>query len=171
MKKYKFRKWFKKNFLLIEEVKRIKGFFVEVGGPTKDGFDLIDYKDIRKRIFISNITKGVSEYDTKTGEFLGYFGKIDFLIDGRHLPFKDNSIGIIFASYLPHNMRMSIWAEIFRVMRNNGLLIWQGYIEKEKIEKLMNDYKIEIVAYSSIYRKEIKKYFRNNIIFKKHRTT
>ncbi len=121
----------KEDFSLEEEIKRRHGPLIEVGGPTKGGFELVDYSNLVDKIFISNVYPGCPLYDSQTGKLLEYVGKIDFQADARSLPFGDSSIGGLFASYLPDEIREKVIYEAKRVLETGGLLIWQGGTEKD----------------------------------------
>jgi hypothetical protein len=65
-----------------------EGPFVEVGGPTPKGYSLLDVKELPQPLVITNEDSSV----------LG----IDKVAKAQRLPFKDASIGAIFAAGLPY---------------------------------------------------------------------
>ncbi len=123
--------WEKKGFTLESELRNRQGPFIEIGGPTPNGFELVNYDSLDKKIFMSNITPGCPLYDEMTGQFLGYIGKINFYADGKQLPLKDGGIGALFASNMPYAIRKQLIHEAKRVLEENGLLVWQGGTEED----------------------------------------
>lgn len=65
-----------------------QGPFVEVGGPTPKGYKLIDTERLPKPLMITNGYRAVPN--------------IDKVVKAQRLPFKDNSIGALFAAGLPY---------------------------------------------------------------------
>lgn len=161
------RRWFKKGFSLIDEIRNRQRVFIEIGGPTPKGFELINFSDFLKRVFVSNITRGNPIYNSETAELLGYGNeeKIDFLTDGRRMPFRDGSISVCFISCLPVKIRKDVLEDVVRVLEDGGLVVWQGGIRKNK--KFAEKLGLKIVAYTSLYSREDRKYFHRNVVFQK----
>ena len=134
--------WTKDKFSIENEIKLRDGPLIEIGGPTVSGFDLVNFDSLDKKIFTSNITPGCPLHDIMTGDFLGYIGKIDFQADAQRLPFKDNGIGVLFASCLPFKIRKNVIHEAKRVLEKNGLLVWQAGTENDIIEAKLNGFEL-----------------------------
>ena len=155
-------RWVKEGFSLIEEIKKIKKPLIEVGGPTTQGFELVDPEKLDKKVFISNITPGCPYYSG--GEVLGYIGKIDFQADAERLPFKDKSLGGLLASCLPNDIREKTIREAVRVLDEGGIFVWQGGIN-EDIE-LAKSLRLEVMEYSKCYSEHSEEWIWN-VIFQK----
>lgn len=124
------------DFNIEEELEKVKGPYIEIGGPTATeywfGLKLIDTKTLNKKVYVSNITPGVIIH-MENGKTKQY-GKVDFQADATKLPLKNNSIGALFASCLNGPIRADVLDEAYRVLEPDGLLLWQGG-KQEDIEK------------------------------------
>jgi hypothetical protein len=103
---------------------------------------LVDMDKLPKKLFISNIAPGRPQFDPKTGKFIGYSGKVDFVEDATKMTFNESSIGAIFSSGIEsinvegipqEKIREKTIKEAFRVLEPGGLLIWQGGVEEDFI--------------------------------------
>jgi hypothetical protein len=65
-----------------------EGPFVEVGGPTPKGYDLLAVEQLPKPLVVTNADRLVSG--------------IDKVARAQRLPFKDGTVGALFASGLPY---------------------------------------------------------------------
>lgn len=65
---------------------------IEIAGPTDKGFRIIN-DVLPTKPAVSNLHKDPNH------DF--YMGKIDFAADSRHMPFADQSIGVVLASCVP----------------------------------------------------------------------
>lgn len=129
-------KWKKEGFDIKKRLSAIDGPFVEVAEPTEKGYKIVKLDNLDKKIFISNITPGASDFDDQTGKFVGFYGKVDFITDARELPFKDGAIAAIFCSDL-HALKSTLekrlplredaLKEIFRALKPEGILVWRGH--------------------------------------------
>jgi len=155
-------KWVKEDFSLIDEIKKLKKPLIEVGGPTTQGFDLVDFEKLDKKIFISNIAPGCPYYSG--GELLGYIGKVDFRADAEHLPFKDKALGGLFASCLSAQIREMTIKEAKRVLDEGGIFVWQGGVDEDV--KLAKSLGFEAMEYSRSYNED-GEYWVWNVIFQK----
>lgn len=138
-------KWKKEGFDIKEKLSKIDGPFVEVAGPTEKGYSIVKLDDLDKKVFVSNITPGWTEFNDQTGESIELKGNVDFQADARELPFKDSTIGAVFCSCLgelhssskavdiKHALKLRIDAlkEIFRALKSEGVLVWQGGKEED----------------------------------------
>lgn len=108
--------YLKHNFNLLKLIEEANGLGIEIGGPTRDGYqfynlqfndrgdflgyDLIDlfqkYKE-KNKIFISNILDGVYSLDQESKNFI-LKGKVDFIADGKKMPIQNQSVSAVFAS-------------------------------------------------------------------------
>ena len=114
--------WTEADFDVIQAVEDTQGPVIEIGGPTSyrreflrlAGLDLFTiglpvYGPKKTEIFISNIRPGY----------------IDFQADGRVLPFRNESIGAIYATSLPSHIIPDIIMEAHRVLEEGGIFILQ----------------------------------------------
>ncbi|OIP79594.1 MAG: hypothetical protein CO002_00975 [Candidatus Portnoybacteria bacterium CG_4_8_14_3_um_filter_44_10] len=129
-------KWQKEGFNLEERLKRTKGPFIEIGGPTLGDYDMVDIENLERKLHVSNLCQGAPKI--REGGIL-LEGKVDFQADGRMLPFRDNSLGAMFVSclgnikthpyfkkYYDECLREKIIRDSFRALEQGGLLVWQG---------------------------------------------
>lgn len=119
-------RWTTKGFSIKDEIRNRQGPLIEIAGPTDHGFELVDIYALEKRVLQSNISPGCPLYDELTGEFLCYTGQVDFQADTQNLPLGDGKVGVLFASYLPKEIRDRTIQEAKRVLEDGGLLVWQG---------------------------------------------
>lgn len=104
-----------------------KGAFIEVAGPTPQGYDFIDIKTLDRALHISNIKPlPFLCMGPEKGWSFVYEHKPNFLADARRLPFADLSLGAIFLSWPGGNLIEDFIKEADRTLESGGLLIWQG---------------------------------------------
>ncbi len=120
---------YKENgFDILEQLRTRKGSFVELGGPTERGYELVDINKLDRKLHVTNIDpRGCPIYDPYNPAIKNpiRFLPIDFQADATNLKFADNSISALFASCLNNDIRTRAIAEIARVLEEGGLLIWQ----------------------------------------------
>jgi len=121
-----------RSFDIAGELAKRKGVAIEIGGPTYfGGYSRIsqtieDFINNRKKIYVSNIESGLPIYDdmnTDNEEPLGHLGKVDFIADATKLPFAQESLGAVFASCLPAEIREESIKEAARTLEKGGLMI------------------------------------------------
>lgn len=118
--------WKKDGFEVIDALRTIHGPIIEVAGPTRGGYSLVDLSKLDRNIFVSNITPGLGLSDPRTTEFIGYAGKVDLQADATKLPLASNKVGALFTSCLSHFMAPPFINEAMRTLEPGGLLIYQG---------------------------------------------
>lgn len=111
------------DFDLDREIAEREGTTLEIGGPSEEYY--LEELDKLKKV-ISNIELGTSLYDPDTGEFLGYHGKVDMMADGRNIPIREKSVGILLCSYLDYKIIGGMIEEAGRVLEKKGLLVIQA---------------------------------------------
>ncbi len=125
------------GFDLISALSELEGPIIEVAAPTKQGFwfgeTLIDPKYLGREYASSDILPGIPVVDKK-GRIIKYCSKVDFTADARALPFGNETVGSLFASCPPNEIRDKFFTEANRVLRLGGLLVLQG-IWKKDLEK------------------------------------
>jgi len=146
------------NFHLQNEINKRQGIFIEVGGPTKQGFISLEGITLPKEPIISNISSTPPGTATKEEVKLQH-PKIKLIADATSLPFPDNSIGLILASCLPSRIRSSTLAEAYRVLEPGGLLIWQGGRIEDLAEAKRIGFKLQQ------YRKVVKRIAKERLRF------
>lgn len=177
-------KWKKEGFDIKKRLSAIDGPFVEVAGPTEKGYKIIELDELDKKVFILNITPGASDFDDQTGEFVGFYGKVDFIADARELPFKDGAIAAIFCSDLGKlystsvtvdqnqsgnklNLRADALKEIFKALKPEGILVWKGGTEDDAVFARNIGFKVRQYEVSNIARLQYKEKPVLNIVFEK----
>lgn len=171
-----------KNFSAINELTKIKGPLIEIGGPTDSGFELIDIKALPKEILVSNLGPGArlffDQCDTDINESNKYYGRVDFQADGQNLPIRDESAGAIFIRCLGNikepdriidpiedaandlKLKTNVINEVYRVLENGGIFILERiqseYFEfAKKAGFKLKQYKISRRGFGSfIFKKE-----------------
>lgn len=96
------------GFYALDALRMQEGPFIEVGGFTQGGFLFFDWKEggepketdlySVKKVHTSNLYPGVPFFPNEGSPF--FDGSVDFVADGRSLPFTEESVGSIFISYL-----------------------------------------------------------------------
>lgn len=95
-------KWVREGFDLEKSLKNITKPFIEIGGPTAEGYDLVDLKKLNKKILESNLFPGSPVFTGlhgKSSDTINYCGKVNFIADATEMPLQNDSVGAIFASY------------------------------------------------------------------------
>ncbi|PIT88818.1 MAG: hypothetical protein COU29_00345 [Candidatus Magasanikbacteria bacterium CG10_big_fil_rev_8_21_14_0_10_36_32] len=91
------------EFNLTEALNKVNGPLVEIGGPTKEGYELVDFQKLNKQLLIFNLFPGTPNFESpvKDGAAIQvtYFGQVDFIADAFNLPINSNTVGAMFASY------------------------------------------------------------------------
>lgn len=134
------REWREAGFDVHQKLKEVRGPLIEVGGPSVQGFEMINQDQLGKKLHITNITPGVARFDAKTGALAGYEGRVDFRADAAQLPFPDESVGALFFSSLSltgsnyktaaefdaarERLCETALQEAARVLEIGGMLIW-----------------------------------------------
>lgn len=90
------------KFDLEERLNKIEKPFIEIAGPTPEGYDQSNFSKLNKKVFVSNLFPGKPRFVDmgRDKESITYEGKVDFIADGMELPVKDKSLGAIFISGL-----------------------------------------------------------------------
>jgi hypothetical protein len=127
-------------------VDETRGPIIEVGGPTEDYSPVTRPSIIAERLerplFISNIAR---------------IGAISLQADGTGLPFRDASIGIMFASCLPQDVRNDFYVESHRTLEDGGILAYKNARDLDMAHVLSLGFKM--VA----YRRSMNTYIGDNI--------
>lgn len=116
--------WKEDAFDLDAALQSVSGPIIEIGGPTFQGYRIVDLNKLR--------TAGKDVYVTDVRETRG----IDAQVDGQQMPFANNSIGALFDSALPiEGFDKDVYfREVGRVLENNGLYVtrstWKGDYER-----------------------------------------
>lgn len=159
--------WSEDQFDVADALKTIRGPIVEVGGPTPDGFRMIHKRMIAesgKQYLTTNVTDGlyqpVGENPTKVAKMQS----VDIVADIKHLPFADRSMGAVFASCLPMDIRADAMLEARRVLEDGGLLVWQGTFSDDfEVARRVG---FEVVAYEWEIPSQIQKILPANLDLK-----
>jgi len=81
--------WSEKEFNLQQKLYELPGPTIEIGGPTRDGYMLLDDIELPQPLFVSNIQTKQPVIDP---------GELDFMADGCKMPVADNSVGLVLGS-------------------------------------------------------------------------
>lgn len=125
--------WIENGFVAKEAVNKTKGPAIEVAGPTERGYSLVNAEALDKKLQVSNIkAKGVKYCEGVVQ------GEIDFQADAVNLPLVSGSVGSLFASCLPKEVRIGALNEAQRVLEDGGLFVYQGVVTEDilRAEKL-----------------------------------
>lgn len=117
------------GFELANELSSRNGIFIEIAGPTPEGFSLVDYEKLDRPVLTSNIKPGIPLWDDKTGELVTYWGKVDFQADSQKLPLRNESVGALFGSCLEQNTIPKTLKEAARILEPRGILVLQQVME------------------------------------------
>lgn len=136
--------WTKPGFDVQTELDKRSGPFIEVGGPTWGGYELVPTEKLKTRLYVSNIpnpspTVKAMVLNFVKGLLKGRFSrKVHFQADGRELPLANSSVGALLGSALPTQLREKLFKEAYRVLEPGGLLVFQTGTDNDKkqIEKL-----------------------------------
>jgi len=95
----KFKTFAAKNFSLENELQQLDGPYLELGGPTEEGYFHLDRMQLSKRVLLSNVEMPdfiSQEYRDSVAN------SIDLVIDGGAIDLPDASLGMVMASHIPH---------------------------------------------------------------------
>jgi SAM-dependent methyltransferase len=166
--------WKKEDFSLYEDLAKRSGIFLEVGGPTPEGYESVDFKKIQqntgKKVLISNIARdghlSLLDKDTVIKEDkLKKMDRIDFQADVRQMPLVDGSVGGLFASCLSVRGK-NVFQEASRILEPGGIFVYQGcgindVLECQQYDLELVDYQVHLAHFYSYWG------YSSNIILKK----
>lgn len=120
------------GFNLKQAFESTKGPFVEIAGPTLEGYLIADFSKLSKHVYTSNIATPGLPYYNQNGELAGFIGRVDFSADSTKLPLADNKVGALFGSCLQRPTIPNTLSEASRVVEDGGLLLLQSTFEDVK---------------------------------------
>lgn len=88
--------WVKPGINLESTLRSVEGPIVELAGPTDLGYYFLDGIALPSKPIITNIQPKTLLYGPGTDYVL------DKIIDGRHTPYKDSSVGMVLSAHLPY---------------------------------------------------------------------
>lgn len=153
---------------IIEMIDATHGPIIEIGGPTgrnevtNKSYDIVDVFQLKKRVIPTNIMEGVAvwDYNEEVDDYIPIGSMAaEARIDGRKMAFKSNSVGAIFASALPTDIRTTVLTESFRVLEPGGVVVWQYGTTK--------DIKVAVNLGFELIKKNITQYLTQDCIFRK----
>ncbi len=101
------------------------GPIIEVGGPTEDFSPLPRVETIAslldRKSYVANIDK---------------VGGVALQADGASLPFARESLGIVMASCLPHDVRPQLFTEAQRVLEDDGIFMYKNCSDLDVVHAL-----------------------------------
>ncbi len=158
------------NFELEREMVRAMsaGPAIEVGGPTRYGFDLLQsFAAMPDAVYKSNIEAKPLSYE-KTNE-------LSYVADATQLPHPNESIGVVLCAGIgggtekktAAETRAGVFAEFARVLKPGGLVVAQGFFAEDlraaaeagweiKMARVLSAQKIgdrEVVGVSAVLQK------------------
>ena len=89
--------WWKPGVDFQKLVAHLSGPILEIGGPTDGGYYFLDNIQLPSRVIISNIAQGTLRFTPNKDELDKATEK---LIDGRDLPYSDNSLGMVLSAHI-----------------------------------------------------------------------
>lgn len=135
------RFWKKEGFNFYDSVKYKDGSFIEIAGPTPDGYNLVDISKLDRKLFTSNLeeelplfTGGFINPGEKPGRIKSGI-KVDFVAKGEEMPLGDQSTGAVFLSNCPGSPL--IYQEVYRILKDDGLFIAQGMGKSDLVQLMM----------------------------------
>lgn len=129
-----------------------KGPALEIGGPTRNGFKILENVDFPNKLIISNI----SPEDDDTAS-----------IDIMNLPFEDGSLGCIIASRLPLSLVDTDCAnEIRATMNDIDLLVEE--ISNSRFDRLSDKSFVKTSPRIALIAEARSKLERNGLLITKH---
>ena len=105
-----------KGFNIDKKLKQINGSFVEIGGPTVQEFNLINTKELPKKLITSNIRTHKN------------IDKPDFFADAKNMPLENNSVGALFSKNISIDSSeyKDLAKEAWRIIEPGGVFIFEG---------------------------------------------
>jgi len=137
------KNFYESGFSVEKKLKELEGPFVEVAGPTTEGYELVNLNKLDKKLFVSNLRDSP------------WRGKIDFRSDVRKLPIIDNSVSALFVSNLGGPQFDS--PEEFKQLRNKFFSEKRDLIDKKEIKKFI---KLSNIEFRKLKNEAIKEAFR-----------
>lgn len=89
--------WWKPGVDFQKLVAHLSGPILEIGGPTDIGYYFLDNIQLPSRVIISNIAKGTLRFAPNKDQL---DKATETLIDGRDLPYPDNSLGMVLSAHI-----------------------------------------------------------------------
>lgn len=139
--------WHNNSFNLQHQLDQLGQLpIIEIGGPSVNGYYFLNEIDLPTKPIISNVrtdTMSSHAYANKIKE------QIEQVVDGRHMPFEDKSVGTILMSAMS---RTDDWYAYLSEQEQND----QNNIEKEKIELILAEQEEELAALGILDHKDAK---------------
>lgn len=121
--------WQAEGFDLLPALKATKGPFVEIGGPSPRGYDLVDLAEVfrttGKKIVVTNLQ--AERLSAPVPEEMRKAIEIGGLQDVRHLQFKKKTVGAFFTNGLGFYASPYLFRHSTSMLEKDGLLI-AGYL-------------------------------------------
>lgn len=89
--------WHQPGLRLQEIISHLEGPILEIGGPSDQGYYFLHDVELPSRVIISNVTNTAMRFAPNAGRLQSMIEKI---IDGRKVPYQDNSLGMVLSSHL-----------------------------------------------------------------------
>ena len=144
--------WKVDDFNLTQHLTDLRGPFIELAGPTPDGYELANFGEIYqatgKKIMVTNgnpdqleeLKAKMSENELKAMEIVG-------TLDARKLPFKKGSVGAIFSHSIGYFSSPQLIRQTPDILEQNGLLVAGGFNNLDIAIALNSG--LQLVQYSS----------------------
>ncbi len=101
---------------------------IEVGGPTDQGYGVVGVLDqLRGKLKVTNVDVFRPLWDSDTGQWMRGRAKVDEVLSGERIPYKDGAIGCLMSSSLPVDVYPGFIEEAARVLEEKGVLVMQGF--------------------------------------------
>jgi len=156
--------WQAQDFDVDVAIANVEGPAIEVAGPTLSGFHMLSREKVTaagKDYYVSNVYDGLYEMLSWEPPRFAKTASVDFVADAQSLPFADASVGLIFASCLPIDIRKGTIREAARVLELGGLLLWQAtFIDDFKDAQAAG---FELVAYEWEMPTKVLRHIEGNI--------
>lgn len=90
--------WHQPNFSLTEKLENIRKPIIEIGGPSDEGYYFLDGVKLLNKPIITNVSEQPASQQYPDVQNLA--DMVDELVDGRHTPYEDESIGMVMAAHI-----------------------------------------------------------------------
>ena len=131
---------FEKKTKMIKEIaKKSGGVFLELGSVSWN--DYIDFQNAPKALYCINISEKELEKGIKLSEKVHsnkFFEHHFQIMDANHLTFEDDSFDVVYGSGILHHLDFEqAVQEIFRVLKKDGVIVFQEPLARNPIGKIV----------------------------------
>lgn len=141
--------WRQDGFEILPALQKNNGPFIEIGGPSPNGYRLVDLAEVHKatgkKIVVTNLS--TEQLRQPVPESMRNALEIGGVADVRNLPYKEDSVGAFFSNALGFYSTPYLFRYSARVLEKNGLLV-AGYMSGLEVADALR-LGLELKAYST----------------------